>query len=651
MRSRQTDAEGLELRLLGSFAVTGVVGTLPRKGQALLAYLCRRPGRTAPRETLVGLLWSDSAEEQARASLRQTLSVVKRSLEAAGYAGMQADGTSVSLSPQGLWVDAQAFENLSNAAEIDLLSQAAELVRGEFLEGFGPVAPEFDRWAEAERAQLQARFSALLLRLCDGHAAAGDLTGAIAAAHRLLLVDPLQEQVHRRLMRDYAGLKRPDAALRQFESLKTLLAKELGVTPEPETLDLAKEIRRQRGAQPAAQTQVLRPTLEERGAGRPSVAVLSLKNLSHSDETAFFGEAVAEEIIVELARDRSLLVVSRASSFRFDLEQTDAAEIGDKLGVRFLLGGSVRVAGDQVRVTAHLVQCDSGQTIWSERHDRALVNIFDVQTDIARTVAATVVGRIDEAQADKARNRPLESLESHSLAAQGNQHFISYSEAGYAAAIACFERAVVLDPDFARAHGMLALMRIYRRWYFEMRSDVADLLTPAIHAVKLDPRDAKGHCALGLGHLILRDFDVASHHFQAGLNANPNDDLLLIEYGRYLMYDERPEEGLEKVAEAMRLNPYHPNWYWNIHGRCQHMLGHYHEALQSFQRIHQPVFWIHAYIAACHRVLGDEKAAEAARRALYASRPDFDFSQFLPHFPYRNPETARRFFDEIGQVG
>ena len=181
--------------------------------------------------------------------------------------------------------------------------------------------------------------------------------------------------------------------------------------------------------------------------------------------------------------------------------------------------------------------------------------------------------------------------------------------------------------------------------------NVADLLTPAIHAVKLDPREAKGHCALGLGHLILRDFDVASHHFQAGLNANPNDDLLLIEYGRYLMYDERPEEGLEKVAEAMRLNPYHPNWYWNIHGRCQHMLGHYHEALQSFQRIHQPVFWIHAYIAACHRVLGDEKAAEAARRALYASRPDFDFSQFLPHFPYRNPETARRFFDEIGQVG
>ena len=93
MRSRQTDAEGLELRLLGSFAVTGVVGTLPRKGQALLAYLCRRPGRTAPRETLVGLLWSDSAEEQARASLRQTLSVVKRSLEAAGYESIEGGRT------------------------------------------------------------------------------------------------------------------------------------------------------------------------------------------------------------------------------------------------------------------------------------------------------------------------------------------------------------------------------------------------------------------------------------------------------------------------------------------------------------------------------------------------------------------------------
>lgn len=666
MHSREISSSQTELRLLGSFSVSGLEGALPRKGQALLAYLCRRPGLTALRETLVGLLWADSAEEQARASLRQTLSVVKKALESAGYSGLVADARAVSLSSQGLWVDATAFEALAEGPDLAALADAADLAQGAFLEGFGPVAAEFDLWAEAERAHGQVRLSKVLLRLSDGHMAEGSLVEAIADLQRLLLVDPLQEQVHRRLMQAYAAQNRRDAALKQFESLRVLLSKELGVEPERETHDLVREIRRQRAAQPTAplatqpntQTAIpasgqtpSRPSVAEtRFEGRPSVAVLALKTLSHTEETAFFGEAVAEEIIAELARDKSLLVVSGGSSFRFDLDQTSAAEIGDKLGARFLLGGSVRVAGDQVRVMVHLVQCDTGQTIWSERHDRALKNLFDVQTDIARTVTATVVGRIAEAEANAASHRPLESLESYSLAAQGMQHFTTYSEEGYAAAIACFERAVALDPGFARAHGMLALLKIYQRWYFDMRSDVADLLVPAQRAVQLDHREAKGHCALGLAFLILRDFDQAGLHFRAGLAANPNDDLLLIEYGRYLMYVERPADGLEKVEEAMRLNPFHPNWYWNVHGRCQHMLGNHAEALQSFQRVHQPAFWVQAYMAACHRVLGDEKAAEAARRALFNSRPDLDFAHFAEMFPYKNPQTARRFFDEVSRI-
>ena len=180
-----------------------------------------------------------------------------------------------------------------------------------------------------------------------------------------------------------------------------------------------------------------------------------------------------------------------------------------------------------------------------------------------------------------------------------------------------------------------------------MRSDVADLLAPATRAVQLDPREAKGHCALGLGYLILRDFDKAGQHLQEGLNCNPNDELLLIEYGRYLMYVGCPAEGLQKVAEAMRLNPYHPNWYWNIQGRCLHMLGQHQAALEAFQRIHQPVYWTYAYIAACHRVLGHDEAAEAARQALFDACPDFDISEFFQNFPYKNLDMARRFFDEI----
>lgn len=650
MHSRDVEAGKIEVRLFGPFAVSGVHAAVPRKGQALLAYLCRRAGFSAPRETLVGLLWSDSPDDLARASLRQTLSVMKKHLDGAGHAVLQADAGAVSLSHPHLWVDTAAFDRMTDTADPDQLRDAVSLVRGDFLEGFGPLSPEFDRWAEAERAQLQAQCATVLLRLCDGAMDAGDLVETIAIAQRLLLVDPLQEQVHRRLMRAYAAQKRYDAALRQFETLKTILAADLGVSPEAETVQLAKDIRRQRGTPPLVQPPPRPPLIDPPCKGRPSVAVLALKTHSSDPDTRFFGEALAEEIIVELARDKSLLVVSGGSSFRFDLDQTAASDIGERLNVRFLLGGSVRMSGDDLRVTVHLVQCDTGQTIWSERHDRTLQDIFRLQTDIARTVTATVVGRIVHAEAEASRHRPFESLESHSLAAQGTQHFMSYSAEGYAAAIHCFDRAVARDPDFARAHGMLSLIRIYQRWYFEMRNDVADLLAPAHRALQLDPRDAKGHCALGVGHLVLRDFDRAGRHFQAGLDANPNDDLLLIEHGRYLMYLGRPQDGLDLVAEAMRLNPFHPNWYWNIQGRCLHMLGRCEEAIQAFQRIHQPIFWVNAYLAACYRILGEASAAKAARQALFDARPDFDLRQFTDLFPYKDPQTARRFFQEIGGI-
>ena len=133
-----------------------------------------------------------------------------------------------------------------------------------------------------------------------------------------------------------------------------------------------------------------------------------------------------------------------------------------------------------------------------------------------------------------------------------------------------------------------------------------------------------------------------------GLRANPNDDLLLIEHGRYLMYVDRPEDGLGRVAEAMRINPYRPNWYWNIQGRCLHMLGRKNEALEAFQRVHAPTFWVQASIAACHGALGNRQAAAVARKERFRLRPDFDLATFFRIFPYKNEATFLQFIEEMG---
>lgn len=615
----------------------------------MLAYLAQHAGRSVPRETLRGLLWADSAEEQARASLRQALSALKRALGESGEV-LEATPGEIRLRGDLVDIDTREFRDAVGSQDVPHLESATSLWHGDFLEGIGPVAPEFDRWVEAERAACRAAFGTLLLRMLDAHQSAGKTEDVIATAHRLLVQDPLQEHVHRKLMRAYLSQRRHDAALKQFNTLRDLLRDELGVSPEKQTLDLVRDIQAARAAGRAEVPADPGPQPSAAPAaplGRPSIAVLAFRPLTPDPDSTFFGEGIAEDVITELARESGLLVVSRHSSFRFSETDTPIGEIGAQLGVRFLLGGSVRVAGTRMRATAHLVECATGRETWSERFDREIEDIFAIQTEIARTVTATVVGRITEAEAERTRRNSPETLESYTMILCGLRHMHRPQVAEFDEAEDWFARAVEASPDSARALGLLATTRIYRRWYFDIDGEMSDILPLAERAIALDPREPKAHCALGIVHTIDRNFDRARYHFEAGLSANPNDDLLLVEYGRFLMYDDRSEEGLERIRESMRLNPLHPNWYWNIRGRCLHTLGRFEEALDAFGRIHTPPFYVPAYRAACLASLGRMAEAVAARDDLYRQRPDFDLAHFMSIFPYRNPETAERFFETL----
>ena len=613
----------LTLRVLGPFAA--YVGDAPilataRKNQALLAYLARRPGAPIPRDTLCGLLWSDGSDEQARASLRTALSALRKSFgPAAGV--LESDASSVKLSVELVRIDATAFMNRTRATDgVESLRSASDLYQGEFLEGLNGVSPEFDRWAEAERGTLRSQFMSVLLRLVDAFDEAGQTEEAIATAQRLLAEDPLQEHVHRRLIRSYHAQRRYDAALKQYDRLCALLAQELGVTPEPPTVELIREVRRARsgGAAPRGPEVPPEPTphtlmpLGHAVPGRPSLAVLPFSALGEASDATYFGEGIAEDTIVELARSPDLLVVARHSSFQFREQSTAPDEIGRKLGVRFVLGGSVRLAGQRARVTAHLVRCSDNEEMWAERYDRDLADILGIQSDIARSVAGAVVGKIIETETAAALDRPRDNLEGYALVMRGLRHMSTPDAAEFRLAIECFRRATELSPLNARAWSLLALSQIYMRWYFDVDLGVADLIPVAERAVRLDAREPRGHCALGMAHMMNRDLDRAAFHFEAGLAANPNDDLLLTEYGRFLMYDDRPEEGLQRIREGMRLNPYHPNWYWGIQGRCLHTLGRHAEARDAFLRMSEPPYYTYAYLAACCTALGDTTGAAAA---------------------------------------
>jgi len=237
----------VSLKLFGGFRLqrpdSGRDVPVPiRKGQALLAYLARRPDEAHPRDKLATLLWGDMPQALARQSLRQTLCVLRATLPERAGSVIRAGADDICVDPARLAIDVVDFERLADEGTSESLEQAAALYRGDFLDGIAVDEPVFEDWLREQRAQLHEAALSVLARLLRLQREAGLVESAIQTSLRMLRIDPLQEVVHRSLMRLYASAGRPGAALQQYQLCERMLRRELGAAPEPETERLLREI-------------------------------------------------------------------------------------------------------------------------------------------------------------------------------------------------------------------------------------------------------------------------------------------------------------------------------------------------------------------------------------------------------------------------
>jgi adenylate cyclase len=432
--------------------------------------------------------------------------------------------------------------------------------------------------------------------------------------------------------------------------LTEALDRELGTEPSPETKVVYERIRS--GGAAATTTQGSPPTPAPAASHElPTVAVLPFDNLSGPDDS-YFVDGIAEDIITALSHFSSLMVISRGSTFAYrgrDVSDRDAAA---ELGAQFLVRGSVRRAGNRVRINVQLLDAHAGSTLWAHRFDREIEDVFVVQDELSSTIVSTLAGRVEAARLAKARRAPPERLDAYDYVLRGKEHHHRYTPEDCRAAIDMFEHAVNSDPGYAVAHAWLACglgqAMAYRPDEYDALLDGAQ--AAAEHGLELDAADSECLRILAQIAMLRRDLGRAIRQQERGLFLNPNDDRSVCAMGEFLSFVGRSEEAEGWVRKAMRLNPYHPPRYWSHLARTLFHQGRYQETLDALQNIRAPRLRERAFQVAASSALGDAEEIAKSVAALRGAAPDFDAERFVGSLPYEDDGDRQALRDALVAV-
>jgi adenylate cyclase len=392
----------------------------------------------------------------------------------------------------------------------------------------------------------------------------------------------------------------------------------------------------------------------EAGSRRPSIAVLPFDNMSGDPEQEFFADGLTEDIITELSRFRELLVISRNAVFVHKGKPVKARDVAREFNVDYVVEGSVRKAMDRVRVTVQLIDGETETHVWAERYDRKLEDIFAIQDEVTSAIAATLWGRVEAARHDRAQRKRPENMAAYEYVLTGKVlHHWSNRDAN-AESLRMLERAIELDPNYAHAHAWKACVTgqaWLHSWCEDAEVAVKTIADELQVALSLDDNDADVHRILAALNLNFNEHDKAAYHQERALSLNPNSDIVVVQQGELLTWLGRPEEGIEWIRRAMRLNPYHPERFWSHLGRAQYTARHYADAIQSYSKLTAPDHTHHAFMAASAAQVGDRTAAEAHAAEVSRMEPAFRIDSYMGTLHYKQPSDQEHIRDGLRKAG
>ena len=391
---------------------------------------------------------------------------------------------------------------------------------------------------------------------------------------------------------------------------------------------------------------------------RAAIAVLPFTNMTGDPGQEYFADGISEDIITAFSKLHSFSVIARNSSFIYKGKSVHMKQIAEELGVGYVVEGSVRRAGDRVRITAQLNDTATGSHLWAERYDRQLADVFAVQDEITQAVVAAIEPRLYAAENFRASRKPPDSMDAWELLMRALSHYWRVTREDNVVAQALLEKAVALDPNYGRALGVLAVSHTFcaHMGWQDMATAAPIAERAALAAIAADSEDPWAHLALSSVHLFDRRFDDSLAAVETPLRLNPSFSTAHSHYGLTLSYCGRWEEGALAVERALRLSPGDPfsAAYYGVAAYAQFVGRNYEEAMRlARQGIRERADFVGArrVLAAAAGMAGRNDIAEAALRELRRTQPGISLAWIAKEIPVKLDSEREHYLEGFRRAG